>query len=236
MLLSHSKKFIYLKTKKTAGTSTEVLFQRWCVPESIADKTAKELHYTDELISEVGIVGARGSALANNTFFNHMPAVRVIEHIGIDTWNEYFKFVNVRNPFTRAVSQFFWRRPWVDDRGAVLQLKHGAAKSEAIPELPQLQLLFTQMLKETKRPAVEKFLLTGHPMDYYIRYESLQSDIAAVIGKLKLDLADLAKLSQLKGGTWSQLYPDHRVLFTEESRELVTTAYQDWISAFDYKF
>lgn len=236
MLLSHPKKFIFLKTKKTAGTSTEVLFQRWCVPDSIAEKTAEELHYSDEQISEVGIVGARGSTSSNYTFFNHMPAVRIIEHIGIDTWNDYFKFVNVRNPFTRAVSQFFWRRPWVSDRGAVLQLKQGAPASEAIPELPQLQLLFTQMLKETKRPAVEKFLLTGHPMDYYIRYESLQADIEAVIKKLDLDLADLAKLPRLKAGSWTQLYPDHRVLFNEESRELVSKTYQDWISAFDYKF
>ena len=92
------------------------------------------------------------------------------------------------------------------------------------------------MLKETKRPAVEKFLLTGHPMDYYIRYESLQTDIEAVIRKLNLDLADLAKLPRLKGGSWTQLYPDHRVLFNEESRELVSITYQDWISAFDYKF
>lgn len=236
MLLSNPKKFIFLKTKKTAGTSTEVLFQRWCVPDSIAEKTAEELHYSDEQISKAGIVGARGSISSNYTFFNHMPAVRIIEHIGIDIWNDYFKFVNVRNPFTRAISQFFWRRPWVSDRGAALQLKQGVAASEAIPELPQLQLLFTQMLKATKRPAVEKFLLTGHPMDYYIRYESLQADIEAVIRKLDLDLGDLAKLPRLKGGSWTQLYPDHRVLFNEESRELVSTTYQDWISAFDYKF
>jgi hypothetical protein len=236
MLLSHPKKFIFLKTKKTAGTSTEVLFQRWCVPESISDKSAEELHYGDEQISDVGIVGARGSKTENYTFYNHMPAVRIIEHVGIDIWNEYFKFVNVRNPFSRAVSQFFWRRPWVGDRASVLELKRGAKITEEIPELPQLQTYFTQMLKETKRPAVEKFLLTGHPLDFYIRYENLEADIEAVIRKLDLDLADLAKIPNLKAGSWTKLFPDYRVLFNEESRDLVETAYQDWILEFDYKF
>lgn len=236
MLLSHPKKFIFLKTKKTAGTSTEVLFQRWCVPESIADKSAEELHYGDEQISEVGIVGARGSKTENYTFYNHMPAVRIIEHIGIDTWNEYFKFVNVRNPYTRAVSQFFWRRPWVDDRAAVLALKRGSGSAEWIPELPAMRSYFTEMLRQVKRPAVEKFLLTGHPLDFYIRYENLEADIETVIRRLNLDLAELAKLPKLKTGTWTKLFPDYRVLFNDESRELVEAAYSDWIAAFDYKF
>jgi len=236
MLLSHPKKFIFLKTKKTAGTSTEVLFQRWCVPDSISDKSAEELHYADEQVSDVGIVGARGSKTDNYTFYNHMPAVRIIEHIGIDTWNEYFKFVNVRNPFSRAVSQFFWRRPWMGDRTSVLELKRGEKVTEAIPELPELQVHFTQMLKVTKRPAVEKFLLTGHPLDFYIKYENLEADIEAVIRKLDLDLNDLAKLPKLKAGSWSKLFPDYRVLFNEESRHLVETAYSDWITEFNYKF
>jgi hypothetical protein len=236
MLLSHPKKFIFLKTKKTAGTSTEVLFQRWCVSESIAEKSAEELHYGEEQISEIGIVGARGSKTENYTFYNHMPAVRIIEHIGIDIWNEYFKFVNVRNPYTRAVSQFFWRRPWLANRNSVLQLKLGNNSTEIIPELPELQTFFTKMLRETKRPAVEKFLLTGHPLDFYVRYENLEADIATVIRKLNLDLADLAKLPRLKAGSWMKLFPDHRVLFNDESRQLVEAGYSDWISEFNYKF
>ncbi len=236
MLLSHKKKFIYLKTKKTAGTSTEVLLQRWCVTEDISTKSADELHYGDEQISEAGIVGARGSQASNYTFYNHMPAVRIIEHIGIDTWNEYFKFVNVRNPFTRAVSQFFWRRPWVASRSEVLVRKQAHAESEVLPPLVELQHSFTQMLKETKRPAVEKFLLTGHPLNFYIRYESLADDLTEVMKRLELDLTDMAKLPNLKAGSWLRHFPDHRVLFTAESEALVRNMYQDWIDEFDYKF
>ncbi len=236
MLLSHPKKFIYLKTKKTAGTSTEVLLQRWCVDEDISTKSADELHYGDEQISAAGIVGARGSSASNYTFFNHMPAVRIIEHVGIDTWNEYFKFVNVRNPYTRAVSQFFWRHPWLDDRTEALVKKQVHTNQEELPPLPQLREQFTQMLKQTKRPAVEKFLLTGHPLDFYIRYESLAQDLETVMTKLELDLADLAKLPKLKAGSWTLHYPDYRVLFTDESEQLVRETYRDWIEEFGYKF
>ncbi len=236
MLLSHTKKFIYLKTKKTAGTSTEVLFQRWCVPEDISTMTAEELHYGDEQISDVGIVGARGSDAANYTFYNHMPAVRVIEHVGLDTWQEYFKFANVRNPFTRAVSQFFWRRPWLDNRVEARERKQSKELVERLPDLPVLRESFLQMIKETKRPAVEKFLLTGHPLDFYVRYESLDSDIAEVIRRLDLDPVGLPSLPKLKAGSWLQHYPDYRVLFTDESKHLVETTYRDWIAEFGYQF
>lgn len=236
MLLSHTKKFIYLKTKKTAGTSTEVLFQKWCVTEDISTKSHDELHYSDELISEAGIVGARGSNASDFTFFNHMPAVRIIEHVGIDTWNEYFKFVNVRNPFSRAVSQFFWRRPWKQSRAEVRELKQTHSQSEVLPDLPILQQSLTEMLREVKRPAVEKFLKTGHPLDYYIKYENLAEDIEQVARKLQLPDFEVSQLPTLKAGSWLRVYPDYRVLFTDESRQLVTDTYQDWLDAFDYKF
>ena len=32
MLVSHSKKFIFLKTMKTAGASVEIYLERYCVP------------------------------------------------------------------------------------------------------------------------------------------------------------------------------------------------------------
>lgn len=59
MLLSHSKRFIYLKTGKTAGTSVEIFFQPYCLPEEhICHHTPT--HTMEETISEAGIVGYRG--------------------------------------------------------------------------------------------------------------------------------------------------------------------------------
>src|SRR5262245_55855185 len=79
MLISHARRFIYLKTLKTAGTSIEVYFERECVETYLGPR-----HETPEIITPQGIVGFRGTgALPPGTvWYNHMPASRVREIIG----------------------------------------------------------------------------------------------------------------------------------------------------------
>lgn len=101
MLVSHSHKFIFLKTGKTAGTSTEVFFQPACMP-----KGAELSERTEMMVSEAGIVGYRGGAGQDLKWRNHMPAATIRAQLESDVWQSYFKFMNVRNPFTRAVSLY----------------------------------------------------------------------------------------------------------------------------------
>ena len=103
MLVSHRKKFIFTKTKKTAGTSVESVFEPYCLPEG----TWKQTHYTPERISADGIIGYRGNGGQKAIFWNHMPAELIRNRIGEDIWNEYFKFTVIRNPFDKLVSGFY---------------------------------------------------------------------------------------------------------------------------------
>jgi hypothetical protein len=82
MLCSHLKRFIYLKTMKTAGTSVEVFFERFCCPRDGYIET----HERDELVCAEGVVGARGANVAGATFYNHMSAARVRELLGEEVW------------------------------------------------------------------------------------------------------------------------------------------------------
>ena len=58
MLVSHRYKFIFTKTVKTAGTSIESYFEKYCMPEG----EWKESHNREEYVSETGIIGYRGRA------------------------------------------------------------------------------------------------------------------------------------------------------------------------------
>jgi hypothetical protein len=70
VLVSHRKKFIFLKTSKTAGTSVEAFFERHCV-----DDTQWECkHHRDESVSTAGIVGYRGPKQESAIYYNHMSA------------------------------------------------------------------------------------------------------------------------------------------------------------------
>lgn len=102
MLISHRKKFIYTKTIKTAGTSVESYFEQYCMPEG--DWTAS--HERAEYSSAEGIIGYRGRYPKGKTWLNHMSAAAIKQQIGEDTWDGYYKFCVVRNPFTKLVSAY----------------------------------------------------------------------------------------------------------------------------------
>lgn len=105
MLVSHRRRFIYFKTRKTASTSTEIFFEPYCV----ADPSHVPQHSTRQLISDAGIVGSRrDGVVAGDFFFNHMPAGLVRERIGVWNFDDYLKICNVRNPYDKMVSRFWW--------------------------------------------------------------------------------------------------------------------------------
>lgn len=104
MLVSHIKKFIYIKTVKTAGTSIEVYFEPFCMLQGDFIFS----HYREQYVSGAGIVGYRGPDVVGKQWYNHMPALLIKNQLGDKLWSEYFKFCVVRNPFERYISAFYY--------------------------------------------------------------------------------------------------------------------------------
>ena len=86
MLVSHRQKFIFLKTKKTAGTALEMALEPWARPEN---EDADLSHVTKPVETEAGIVGARGSGSVRNKWYNHMTAALVKERLDPRIWDSY---------------------------------------------------------------------------------------------------------------------------------------------------
>ena len=55
MLVSHLYKFIFIKSLKTAGTSTEVFLEQYCISD------IEESHWRGAIATEEGIIGKRGA-------------------------------------------------------------------------------------------------------------------------------------------------------------------------------
>ena len=115
VIASHQHRFIFLKTRKTAGTSVEIALSKVCGPDDIITEISPE----DEALRQA----AGGRAPQNfespplpRKAYNHMGAKR--PRPGGAGFADYFTFAIERNPWDAVVSLYFWKykdRPELPD-------------------------------------------------------------------------------------------------------------------------
>lgn len=147
MILSYEKKFIFLKTKKTAGTSIEIALSKYCGDKDIITP----IDWADEKIrSEYKYRGPQNYLLPiskyslrdfgklikhrnkKKNFYNHITASEVKVKVDPEIWENSYKFAFERNPFERLISMYFFRyrsdnRPPITDLldDLILRAKNG---------------------------------------------------------------------------------------------------------------
>lgn len=129
MIISHKHKFIFLKTRKTAGTSIEISLSRYCGKDDVITPITPE----DEKIRQKLNIYPQNYSFGNrkNTLFkilkklnlkkpsylypisgyhflSHSPGTYVKNIVGDEIWNSYFKFCFDRNPWDKTISKYFW--------------------------------------------------------------------------------------------------------------------------------
>ncbi len=223
MLVSHSHKFIYTKTVKTAGTSVESYFERFCMPPG--EWTFH--HFREEYESETGIIGCRGDLVPGQQipkWWNHLPAAVIKQRIGDARWAEYFKFCVIRNPFEKAISQFYYL--------------HRAQKQRwlQVADLNVERTAFEEWLKNpTGLVDRQVYLINGRfCLDDVIRLETLATDMERVCQRIGVEWhPDL--LPALKAGHRPQ-NAQAADLYTEEARKMVAAIYAFDLDFFGYSF
>lgn len=105
MIASRSLNFIFLKTRKTGGTSVEIVLSSWCG----ADDVCAKIHGPDEAIRTAFGGKARNflGADGNKLFFNHMTAQDVRRALP-DLWAGAHRFTVERHPYEKVVSRAWW--------------------------------------------------------------------------------------------------------------------------------
>lgn len=189
MLVSHRKRFIYTKTAKTGGTSVEVYFEPYCMPEGVWEFSDSREVY----VGPAGIIGYRGEGGQGALWRNHMSAVHIRRQLGEDVWQQYFKFCVVRNPFDKLVSAFHF----FNHNG-----QSGPGKPVADMALNgKLKDRFREWLSTAQRYYDgNKYLIDGRIcVDYFIRYEDLMGGMRHVCQTLDIPFQP-EQMRRLKGG------------------------------------
>lgn len=129
MIASFSRGFVFIKTRKTAGTSIEIALSRFCdagdiitpisptdesvrhqqggrPPQNYCDNRAAEDRFRETIESGdlAEIKKAGRIARQSRQFRNHMPASAVAEKLPDRFWRDAFKFTMDRHPYEKAIS------------------------------------------------------------------------------------------------------------------------------------
>jgi hypothetical protein len=124
MIISHKHKFIFIKTRKTAGTSFEMALGDHCGPKDIITRISMK---DEKVRREICKRGAQNYRLPLATYSgrdwkhlltkgrpkrweNHDTAERISGLLPTEQWKAYFKFCFERNPWDKMVSHYYWKK------------------------------------------------------------------------------------------------------------------------------
>ena len=115
MIISHSRKFVFVKTNKTAGSSFEGLLCHYLSDHDLitAIRLPEEKEYVSNALYKKNVHFLNGP---ESTFDKSIKS-EFFQHVSLDvahTWfpetKSYFSFGLIRNPFSRYISSFRWRQ------------------------------------------------------------------------------------------------------------------------------
>ena len=148
-------------------------------------------------------------------FYNHMTAREVRARLPDEVWEHYFKFTVVRNPWDRAVSQYFW-----------------CNKQE--PRPPFRSLLEGGGLEALQQWGWDLYTIDDAiAVDEVLRFEELGEGLERV--RERLGLSEPFPLVHAKGQFRPKGRPDHE-FYGDWEREEVARVFAREIEHFGYTF
>lgn len=224
MIISHKYKFIFIKTRKTAGTSIDLALSSFCGPNDVVAPRAKN----DELATfyipaqnyEIGLKYYGLSDVwyyirhgKKKVFRAHSPASYIKENISHDIWDNYFKFCFERNPWDKVISDYYWN------------LYKGRISNTSLHEF----VMCNKMISDFGKYSINNEIA----VDFIGKYENLEQDLEFV--RDKLHLPDKIELPYAKSGIRKD-YSPYQELFSEEERMKIKAVFSKEICTLGYSF
>ena len=227
MIISHKHRFIFIKTRKTAGTSIEMALSQFCGDDDVLtpfddgdEAVRRELGYRGAQNYEIS--AGEKSKVDWNGFafrphhFNHESAFILCQRIDPEIWQNYYKFSVERNPWDRAISLYYFR----------------LAKQKGKLTLGEfIRTAKAKLLSNFRLYAIDGSLAVEHVM----LYENLATEVAQMGERLRLP----HKLELPAQRTKSQFRADkrhYRELLDTEEREIIGKICEKEIDLFGYTF
>ena len=170
--------------------------------------------YSEDKINNIKV---KGEKVVQN-FYVSNPQLKTSKHSPLNQYyygwkkefgdiDQYIKFGTIRNPWDRAISYYFFR-----------------SKDKRFNKKSFLNSL-------TRQSMFNFFQIDGKldEIDYFIRFENIQSDYDIVCDKIGIPRTKLPKLNKTKHESYTKYYD-------KEMIEIVAKKYKDDLKNFGYKF
>jgi hypothetical protein len=211
MIISHKHKFIFFKSRKTAGSSLQVALAQHRGPNDII---TSQYEINDN---------SHSSGLNMDKFYTTHPHPHLTptkEFLGPQIWNSYFKFSFIRNPFDIAVSRYHW---------------HLKGKENNLSTSVEG---FRNWVKEgnlLKEDSLSLYTCDNNriELDFIGHYETLQEDIKYIYNYIGLPYNE-SDLPTLKSGFRDKTH--YSKFYDNETKDLVQQFYSEDFKMFNYTF
>lgn len=233
MILSHRHRFVFVKTRKTGGTSVELALSAICGPDDVITPVSRP----DERMRQgrgpqnfllpirercwywplLRFGRLNGPVPGLVRFSPHMGAGPIRAAIGPELFDAYETVTIERNPWDREVSNYHW-------------LHRGGGRAR-----PSFTDYVTDRALNRRFDNVGRYSIDGRIVaGRVLRYERLAEDFAAWMAAL--GIADPPVLPHAKAGTRSAVDRDYRSHYNDDTRAIIARRYRREIEAFGYEF
>jgi len=228
MIINHRYRFIFVKTRKTAGTSIEIALSGFCGEDDVISPLAAD---DEALRTELGLPGPMNHLAPDGQlrFRNHMPAEEIRDAVGADLWAAYHTFSIERNPWDKAISMYYWKSR--DGR----KRRVADFRRKSLPDF--LAVRERQILAGTRPNQFSNFpiySIAGTPaLDHIGRYEDLTGELVRIAQTIGLPSA--IALPETKSSSRTDRRPYQDVMGRAE-RAVIDRLCAREIDHFGYRF
>ena len=210
MIISHKHKFIFVKTKKTAGTSIEIALSNLCGKNDILTPIADEdesqrrknkihpknykIGIHDFKIADLKELIKKGLKYKRRQLYsNHSTAKEIQKNLDPKIWNSYFKFCFERNPIDKAISAYNYHMKFSNQE---LSFEHFLKSND--------------FYKNFHRYSIDDQIA----VDFVGKYETLQDDFDHILRQIGIEKKILLPKSKISNKR-------REPLISNESKEII---------------